>query len=91
MASIDLSRSHSLGKDEARRQADQLAADLSGRFDFDYAWEGDVMHFERPGVNGTIEVRASSIRVSADLSLFLFALKPAIESEIHRYLDEHFV
>ena len=48
------------------------------------------MHFERPGVNGTIEVRDSSIRVCADLSLFLFALKPSIEEEINRYLEKHF-
>lgn len=91
MASIDLSRSHDLGKQQAAEQADQLAAELSSQFDMDYAWEGDVMHFQRPGVNGTIEVRESSIRVCAELGLFLFALKPAIENEINRYLDEHFV
>lgn len=90
MASIDLSRSHTLGKTAAQKQADDLAADLAGQFDFDYGWEGDVMHFERPGVNGTIEVRESSVRVCAELSLFLFALKPAIEREITRYLDQHF-
>ena len=90
MATIDLSRSHALGKVEARRQADQLAEELAGQFDFDHAWEGDVMHFERPGVNGTIEVRDSSIRVCADLSLFLFALKPSIEEEINRYFEKHF-
>ena len=90
MASIDLSRNHSMGKAKAQREADKLAQDLAQKFDFDYAWENDVMHFERPGVNGTIEVRESSIRVCADLSLFLFALKPTVENEIQRYLDKHF-
>jgi hypothetical protein len=41
-------------------------------------------------VNGTIEVSASSIRVCADLSLFLMALKPTIQNEINRYLEKHF-
>ncbi|GAB4199633.1 MAG: polyhydroxyalkanoic acid system family protein [Wenzhouxiangellaceae bacterium] len=90
MPTIDISRSHDLGKAAAHEQADQLAAELSSQFDFDYAWEQEVMHFERPGVNGSIEVRESSIRVCADLGLFLLALKPAIEREINRYLDQHF-
>ncbi|MCG8464931.1 MAG: polyhydroxyalkanoic acid system family protein [Xanthomonadales bacterium] len=90
MASIDLSRSHSLGQSQAREKADELAAELSQQFDFDHSWEGDIMHFERPGVNGTIEVSASSIRVCADLSLFLMALKPTIQNEINRYLEKHF-
>lgn len=90
MAGIELSRSHNLGKQKARQQADDLAVDLAEKFDVEYAWEEDIMHFQRPGVNGTIEVHAASIRVCVDLSFVLFALKPVIENEIHRHLDEHF-
>ena len=90
MSYIDMHAHHSLGRDEAHSAADKLAADLAQKFDIDYAWDGDHIHFERPGVDGTITVRESEIRIKARLGLILGFLKPRIEDEIVSYLTEHF-
>jgi putative polyhydroxyalkanoate system protein len=90
MSYIDLHAHHDLSREDAQAAADDLAGDLAGKFDIDYGWEGDHIHFERPGVRGTITVRDREIRIFARLGLMLMFLKPQIESEVVRYLREHF-
>ena len=81
---------HSMPAEEAQRAADELAADLAEKFEINYGWEGDHIHFERPGVNGQITVRENEIRIRATLGLMLIFLKPVIEDEITQYLANHF-
>jgi len=90
MSQIDLHARHAMSRDEAQAAADDLAGDLAGKFDIDYGWDGDHIHFERPGVHGTITVREKEIRIQARLGLMLMFLKPQIEHEVTRYLREHF-
>ena len=90
MSQLDIRREHELGLAEAQEIADSLAADLSERFSVDYGWDGDYIHFERPGVSGSIRVDDSTIHVTAELGLLLSYLKPAVEREINTYLDTHF-
>jgi len=75
---------------EAQYAADQLASDLASKFNIDYGWEGDHIHFERPGVHGRITVREKEIRIKATLGLMLIFLKPRIEEEITFVLQTHF-
>jgi putative polyhydroxyalkanoate system protein len=49
-----------------------------------------VLHFDRSGVEGKLSVGTDKVRISAKLSFLLLALKPKIESEIHKFLDENF-
>ena len=90
MSKIDIHAHHQMGHAQARQTADLLAQDLSVKFSVDYGWEGDTIHFERPGVHGQIRVADDAIRVTAHLGLFLIMLKDPIEQEIHRYLEDHF-
>jgi len=90
MSYIDMHARHSMRREEAQSAADELAGDLARKFDIDYGWEGDHIHFERPGVNGTITIREKEIRIEARLGLMLMFLKPQIENEITRYLRDHF-
>ena len=76
--------------EEAQKAADELASDLAEKFEINYGWEGDHIHFERPGVHGMITVRESEIRIKATLGLMLIFLKPLIEDEITEYLQNHF-
>ena len=76
--------------EEAQKAADELASDLAEKFEINYGWEGDHIHFERPGVHGMITVRDSEIRIKATLGLMLIFLKPLIEDEITQYLQTHF-
>ena len=76
--------------EEAQKAADDLAGDLARKFAIDYGWEGDHIHFERPGVHGQILVQNIEIRTQAYLGFMLVMLKGPIEREIVRYLTEHF-
>ncbi len=90
MAKIDIRRSHDLTLEEAQEQADHIAADLAEKFSIDYHWEDDTIVFDRLGVSGQILVDEKELHVQAELNFFLSYLKPAVEQEIHRYLDDHF-
>lgn len=90
MSTIDIRSLHTLNHDAALNAADELAQDLAQKFAIDYGWDGDVIHFERPGVHGQIEVHDQRIEIRAHLGFLLIMLKPAIEQEIVRYLREHF-
>ena len=90
MSYIDMHARHTMSRENAQVAADELASDLARTFDIDYGWEGDHIHFERPGVSGTIMVRDKEIRIQAQLGLMLMFLKPQIENEITRYLRDHF-
>lgn len=87
---IDISARHRMGLELAQDAADQLAQDLASKFDVDYGWDGDFIHFERPGVEGKIEVAANLIHVQARLGLLLIFLQSRIEDEIRSYLQSHF-
>jgi putative polyhydroxyalkanoate system protein len=56
MSEISIRRQHGKSLAEARASADHMAAELSEEFDLSYAWNGDVMTFKRPGVNGELSV-----------------------------------
>lgn len=87
MAVISIARKHALSHRKAKDVADKIAKDLKKRFELDYAWEGDDVDFERPGVTGRMHVGKDSISLDVKLGFLLTPLKPAIEREIHSALD----
>jgi putative polyhydroxyalkanoate system protein len=90
MSQIDIHAHHVLSHEAAQEAADALAQDLAEKFSIDYGWDGDEIHFERPGVHGQIMVVGDEIRIQAYLGFLLAMLKTPIEQEIMRYLREHF-
>jgi len=90
MPSISVSRAHSLSHKKARDAAERIARDLQKRFQLDYAWDGDAVTFERPGVSGRMLVAKDRIALDVRLGLLLTAIKPMIEREIHAQFDKLF-
>ena len=88
MPSISVHRAHRLSHDKARAAAEKVAAHLQERFDLAYAWDGDVLEFERPGVTGQMEVGESDIHLKVELGFMLGMFATSIEREIHKNLDE---
>jgi putative polyhydroxyalkanoate system protein len=88
--SIDIRHSHSLPHAKARKAVEEVAKKLAERFEFDYAWDGDDMHFSRSGVDGTIALLPKELQVTAKLGFLASAFKGPIEKEIRRVLDERF-
>ncbi len=87
MSSISIKRRHSLDHKKAKNAAEKIARDLKARFDLDYAWEGDHIAFQRPGLSGTLHVGKTDVRLEVQLSFLLTALRGPIEQAIHRELD----
>ena len=87
MAMISIARKHKLSHRKAKDAAEKIAKDLKKRFALDYAWDGDDVAFERPGVSGRMHVGKDTISLDVNLGFLLTPLKPAIEREIHSALD----
>jgi putative polyhydroxyalkanoate system protein len=90
MSHIDIRATHGLSHSAAKAAAEELADDLARKFDIDYAWEGDHIHFSRSGADGRITVGEDQIHITARLGFMLMFLRGRIEEEVVRYLSEHF-
>jgi putative polyhydroxyalkanoate system protein len=91
MTDIVIRRKHGKTHAAARASAEHMASELKEEFGLNSAWEGDVLHFKRPGVSGNLTVGAEDVALSIHLGFFLSALKPSIEREVHKFFDENFV
>ena len=85
MADIDIHRTHDLGLEAARVAADKMLEDLARKFSLRGHWTGDTLHFERPGVTGSLAVTGRVLRLTVTLGFLLKALKGSLERAI---LDE---
>ena len=90
MADIEVRRAHALGLEGARRAAEQLAADLGRKLDLRSHWEGNVLHFERAGVAGTLTVSPRDLHLEVSLGYLLKAMKPSVEKAILQQVDALF-
>lgn len=88
MPTISIAKKHSMSHRKAKDVAERIAKDLKKRFELDYAWNGDEVEFERPGVSGRMHVGKQDISLHVHLGFLLTPLKPAIEREIHAQLDK---
>jgi len=92
MADIHIERSHDLGLQRARDVAWQWAEEAEDRLAMECTVEegadGDLVHFVRSGVRGTLRVTAQAFELDAKLGLLLGAFRAQIESEIEKNLDQ---
>jgi putative polyhydroxyalkanoate system protein len=92
MATIDITRTHALPKDEAKKRAEAFAKSMESRFELKWRWTGDAIHFDAPsgaakGTKGEVAVTDKSVRVQIDLPFLLRAIKGTIESKVNEKLD----
>ncbi len=90
MADIDIKRVHNLGMKAARHAADEMAADLGKKFGLAGTWEGDTLHFDRPGVTGRLALTEKDLHLTVSLGFLLKALRGSIERAVHEELDSLF-
>jgi len=88
MATIEKRRTHTKGKDHARKAAEVIAEKLKDKINVTYHWAGDDLEFKRTGASGRIRVSETDVRVEIDLSLVLRPMKGMIEEKVEKYLDE---
>ena len=90
MSHIAIRHPHSLGYQQARDSAQSVAEKLNAEYGLDYRWEGDSLHFKRTGIDGHIVVEEHQVLVNVKLGMLLRPMKPRLEEEIHRFLDQRF-
>lgn len=90
MSRIDIRHPHDLPKAKAKKAIDEVAKKLAERFQMECAWDGDVLHFTRSGVEGQIALGKDDLHVHAKLGFLTAMFKDPIESEIKRVLKERF-
>jgi putative polyhydroxyalkanoate system protein len=93
MATIDVSKSHSLSKEEAKARAESLAQSMKQKLDLDWRWDGDRILFDASrgpakGTKGTVEVGETSVRVQIDLPFLLRVMKGTVESKVTEKLAQ---
>jgi len=87
MATIRIDRPHHMSQPEAKALAERLARNLEQRFELAWHWDGDDVHFRRPGMSGQMHVGETDIVVEVRLGMLLAPLKPVIERQMNAQLD----
>lgn len=93
MATIEMEKKHALGKEAARKKAEELADKMKEKIGIEWAWAGDNIKFEAKsgaakGAKGIVAVSDALIRVEVDLPFMLRPLKGMVEGKIREKLDQ---
>jgi putative polyhydroxyalkanoate system protein len=88
MADINVQRSHHLGLKGAHAAAAKMSVKLGKQFGLSGKWEGNTLHFDRPGVSGFLTISDHDVKLEVTLGFLLKAMKAPIERAVHRDLDE---
>lgn len=89
MAIIDIRRLHSSTLKSTKAAVEKVAKAIGKEYGVTHHWEGNQMHFDRSGIKGCISVDKDEVHVRCELGFLMSAMKPMIQSEIERKLDEH--
>lgn len=82
MSQIHIVHPHELSPVAARDAAQQVADRLSDEYDLACRWNGDVLHFERSGVSGTLALDAARVEMKLKLGFLMSAFAGTIEQRI---------
>ena len=88
MADISHKRSHTLGLKGAHTAANKMADRLNEKFDLKGTWSGNTLNFTRPGVNGTLAISETEMKLEVTLGFMLKMMKGPIEQSVHEQLDK---
>jgi putative polyhydroxyalkanoate system protein len=90
MAQIDITRAHALSPAKVKAAAERIGQYLADEFGIKYRIEDGMLRFERPGVNGHMELGKDSVHIVVRLGLLLLPFRARIEQEIKNHLEELF-
>ncbi|WP_295995333.1 polyhydroxyalkanoic acid system family protein [Rugamonas sp.] len=82
MADINIVQDHQLSEEQARAAAQQVADKMAQEFDLACQWDGDVLRFERSGVEGALTLGRSQAQMQIKLGFLYSAFASAIEGKI---------
>lgn len=90
MADISIVQEHHLTPKKAREAAQKVADKLSEDYDLEFEWEGDVLHFERSGVQGSLTLEKKQVAMFIRLGFLMSAFAPTIETKVAENMKKVF-
>ena len=90
MADIDIVQAHSLTHGKARAAAQKVADTLAREYALECAWDGDVLRFERSGVQGSLTLGKQQAQMHIELGFLFSAFSSKIESKVAQDMRQVF-
>jgi putative polyhydroxyalkanoate system protein len=82
MADISIVHEHSLNPDMARAAAQKVADKVAAEYGMACRWEGEVLRFERSGVQGSLTLEARQAALRIELGFLMSAFAATIEAKV---------
>ncbi|HEX9173593.1 MAG TPA: polyhydroxyalkanoic acid system family protein [Telluria sp.] len=82
MADISIVQEHGLNHEMARAAAQTVADKMAADYGLVLSWEGDVLRFERVGVNGALTLEAQRAVMRIELGFPMGMMAAAIEAKV---------
>lgn len=90
MSHIHIVHPHKLAPGQARDAAQKVADKLTDEFALSCRWHGDVLHFERSGVSGTLALAREQVEMDLKLGFLMSAFSGKIEQRIRENMGKVF-
>jgi putative polyhydroxyalkanoate system protein len=90
MAEITIVHKHALTHKKAREAAQKVAEKLAEEYDLEWEWEGEVLHFERSGVQGNLTLEPKQAEMFIKLGFLMSAFAPTIEAKVAENMKKVF-
>ncbi|MES3025153.1 MAG: polyhydroxyalkanoic acid system family protein [Pseudomonadota bacterium] len=82
MADISIVHEHHLTPKKAREAAQKVADKIAEEFDMECEWDGDVLLFQRSGVQGSMTLEKKRVQTNIKLGFLMSAFAPTIEARV---------
>lgn len=92
MSHIHIERQHTLGLPAARQHAQAWAEKATAKFGVQCRYEAgdaqDVLHFDGNGMEGSLHVSATALKLEAQLGFLAAMFQEKIEAKLNAQFDE---
>jgi putative polyhydroxyalkanoate system protein len=90
MADINIVHEHALTPKKAREAAQKVADKIAEEYDLECEWEGDVLYFERSGVQGSMTLEKQQVQMVIKLGFLMSAFASTIEAKVTENMKKVF-
>jgi putative polyhydroxyalkanoate system protein len=90
MADISITQAHALSLQQSKDAAQQVADRMAAEYEMTTHWDGDVLTFERSGLEGKLTLGDKQVQVDITLGGFFKTFAPMIEEKIGRNIAKTF-
>ena len=90
MSDIRIVQEHQLNNSDARAAAETVAQRIAQEYGLSCQWVGDVLRFERSGVDGSLALAPGRAEMVIRLGFLMGMMAPAIEAKVQEKMRQVF-